>query len=875
MSYGAESSKSEKDHKQIFCFWRSEPGRLCALLAIALMWVAAPADALTVSMVVAAKSQTNTTIDHAAGSTVTISVAVLPFSAANPIPPPPAGIPTFTWNLYDADGFGAREQNAIDFTQVDATKPPNGWVFRLTSPKKNVILNGVYDYTYTALPVLSLAASDSVGMPDAFVEVIATLGAATATDDVCTPDLPSVGQGDLGVSQPLGSSAPMSNARGLSDYPIRAFSRGYDEICDLLDAGSGVDPAIFVSSEDFVGSLPIPEFGPLVLYTAPASGEACADEAAGGVGSSLTVSFFNMNTGEPGLGVATDEYYFVRENDTLIEYSATGDIDATVVYFDLDDLSGRAVSALAVDDHGVRGVFEPDDKLIYAYVGTPELWVLTGPLDEPTILSANGHTFDGTATFDFGHLTDDGSPGSTALLTQSITSISVASNLANIQPVPSDRAFADYDGVPLAAFFDDFEGGSVGLFTDIVGSVFDFEDDPMTFGGQREVAIDVSTTEGSGVFAATTNGVYTHDQSNDTFARSEVIWDGTDASVILPGAGSLALDLEADPSNAFVIAIQRIENFSGETPLPSIGVFVELDEPGRPRTEVTFPFTGPIVMEDYLVLPYHLFGPDLSNVAAVGLVVDGTTNADFFTEISSVTTTAVDTFPPIVDSFDEPQISISRSTVGSEFAFHRNPITMTGEVEVSADVLLSENIGNLDVMLGEGSLNWSQGMSILAEGSIVWDGMDGSPSTEVASAVNLTNHEAGALELTIDSLTFDSGVTGGVGLSVEVVSRTNPGQTFVSPSFQLTTPIVSGQTIVIPFADFSGEGSGPPSQSELSEISSLSLHVDGGAQSEFSLSLGDLRTVPMPVPEPGLVSALMAGSMMIAVLRRRRSVDRG
>lgn len=847
--------------------------------AFSLVLLAGAAGALTVTQTIAGKSEGFNFIAVGAGSTVTISVPIVNHVRVKPCPCAPTATPTFTWNLYDADN-GFREQGAVDFTQTSATPPPNtvfspgcpasGWVCTLPAAGQQLV-QGSWDYTYTDLPALTLPAGDIIDSPaDAYVEVIATLGADTATNDQCTPDLPSVGQGDLGVQQAPGSIAPMSNATGLSTYPIRAFSRGHDEIWDLLDGGSGVDPGVFLSSQSFTGTLPSAvDTGSLLLFSAPASGRACTDEPAGGVGQDLSISFFNLNTGAPGSGLATDEYYFVRENDTLIEYSAAGDIDSSVSFFDLDDLSGRYVSALAVGDSGTRGVFEVDDHLVYAYEGSTEIWVQTGPLGVPAILSANGLTFNGLATFDFGHFGEDGLPGASVTPSGSITSISIASNLSNIQPVPSDRAYPDYDHVPLPAFFDDFVTGSVALFTDVAGTVFDFENDPTTFGGQREVHVDVSSTTGNGAFLSTTNGVYIHDQSDEVLARSEVIWDGTDASEGVPGDGSLGLDLDADPANAFLIKIRRMENFSAGTFLPSIGAFVELDEPGRPRSEMMLPFTGPLVEYEDLILPFQLFGPNLSNVASVGLVINGMSGFDFVSEISSITTTAVNTYPPIVDAFNDPQISISRTTVGSEFVAYRNPITMSGEVEVTAEVFLSGNIGNLDITGDGNSLLWSQGMMVLAGGSIVWDGMDSNPTTDLTTAVNLTQQAADAIELTIDSLLFDGPVTGGVGISFSLVSRANPSEFFVSPAFQLTSPITEGQTIIVPFMSLLGEGSGAPSMAELSEVASLSLQIDGGAQSEFSLALGELRTIS--VPEPGLMSSLVAGLLVLAASHRRRT----
>jgi hypothetical protein len=519
----------------------------------------------------------------------------------------------------------------------------------------------------------------------------------------------------------------------------------------------------------------------------------------------------------------------------------------------------------------VRGVFEAGDFMVFAYAGTPELWVLDGPTGTPTILNANGLTFDGTAALDFGHLAGEGLAGPFVVPALSITSVSIASNASNVQPAPEDRVTAAYDEVDAPAFFDAFEMGGVGLFTDMVGPVFEFEDDGSIFGGQREVHIDVASTDGSGLFAATTGGVYTHDQSYDTFGRSEVVWDGTDAAPGLPGSGSLGLDLDSDVSNAFVIEIERIENYSGETDLPSIGAFVELDEPGRPRTEVRFPFTGPIVTDRHLVLPYHLFGPDLSQVAAVGIVVNGTSVGDFVARIPRVTTTTAATYPPLVDAFAETLTSVSRSSVGSVFAFDRNPITMMGEVEISGQVLASDGIGSLDVTAGEGVLEWSQGPLVLADGALVWDGMDASPSTDMSSAGDLMAKDAGALELTVESLSFDAGVTGGVGISLALVSGLSPGETFLSPSFQLTSPVLAGETIVVPFDDFSGSGLGAPSVAELSEIASVAVEIDGSAQPNFTLRVAQLRTIPMPVPEPGLAASLLVGVFAVVGLGRRRA----
>ena len=48
---------------------------------------------------------------------------------------------------------------------------------------------------------------------------------------------------------------------------------------------------------------------------------------------------------------------------------------------------------------------------------------------------------------------------------------------------------------------------------------------------------------------------------------------------------------------------------------------------------------------------------------------------------------------------------------------------------------LSENIASLDVSVSDGSLRWSQGLLVFAAGSIVWDGMDASASTDLTTAL--------------------------------------------------------------------------------------------------------------------------------------------
>lgn len=264
----------------------------------------------------------------------------------------------------------------------------------------------------------------------------------------------------------------------------------------------------------------------------------------------------------------------------------------------------------------------------------------------------------------------------------------------------------------------------------------------------------------------------------------------------------------------------------------------------------------------------QLFGPDLTNVAAVGLVVDGSASADFFSEVSSVTTTRVNTYPPIIDAFNHSQIAISRSAVGSEFNAYQNPITLTGEVEISAEIFATDGIGQLTITGNGDSLVWSQGPMVLAGDTLVWDGADGSPATDLVSASDFTEENALALELTIDSLVFDGAISGGVGIAFSLVSRANPAELFTSPTFQLIAPVSETTTIVVPFELFTGEGSGAPTPAELSEIASLALEIDGGTQTAFSLGLAELQTVP--VPEPSLVPSLMAGCAVLLAVQRRR-----
>ena len=102
------------------------------------------------------------------------------------------------------------------------------------------------------------------------VEVVATLGTQTETEKQCTPNLPSVAQGDLGVSQAPGSLAVRSNATGLASVPIRGFSRGYDEISSLVFSETGTDTGIFFTSEFYEGSIPSSgaPLGPITMLSA-------------------------------------------------------------------------------------------------------------------------------------------------------------------------------------------------------------------------------------------------------------------------------------------------------------------------------------------------------------------------------------------------------------------------------------------------------------------------------------------------------------------------------------------------------------------------------------------------------------------------------
>jgi hypothetical protein len=383
--------------------------------------------------------------------TIGISTSTQALSPSTPLPP--IGAPTFELDLYDVD-FGFDDEDDVDRTHASAGVTAGSWVggpTRAVSPFRPGVRTKSWTYSYTVNSFFQNA-TDLDGPPDPHIEVET---GGYGTSNVAAPNLPSVSLADIGLHDP----ARMSNVDPLYAEGIAAFSRGYDEISGLSPFGLPNGPGLYFSTDSVSGALPL-SGGPGEVLVLDANGESWVEEAYGGVPASHSLSYLNVNTAEPGGSFATSDMYFVHDGSDLIQFddnfSATGS-----VYVAVPNSGGAPVSAIAVEDVGIRGQFDAGDMILYALEGSSEIFLYEFGTN-PVHLTANGQTFDGTATLSFDHF-DDGTPTMPVTPNGNITTLTVAS-LNGAQPVPSERSIVDFgfsaEAIPLCDFSLDGDCGA-------------------------------------------------------------------------------------------------------------------------------------------------------------------------------------------------------------------------------------------------------------------------------------------------------------------------------------------------------------------------------------------------------------------------------
>jgi hypothetical protein len=412
------------------------------LVVVLVGWLPGSQAEASVVVTYATKTQAPTSMTMTGGMvTVTWTTTLAPDAVPGP---GPVGIPTLSLDLYDSDLI-FNDAVGVDLTDTSpgVTVAGSGWTPGPTS--KNILMPPMVfqEWTYKwNLPNITVLAQDGAGSPDPFVKVTTT-GPAGGMHTVAAPNLPSVGMADVGVTGPAG----LANITSLVGLPITAFSRGYDEISGLATAAnptpSPIDAALYFSVDAATTSgAPGLTTGPGTMYVLDPVGNGWEEEAYGGVTMPRVIDYLNVNTAMPLAGLAATDFFLVQDNSSAIEYAATGDPNSTSTYLSVST-GGLDIAALAVEDVGVRGLWDAGDSILYAVENSSIITKLSfGGVASP--LTANSVTFDGTGTLSFDHLEPTVLSGQT-MLPGSITSLSVASAVELVKPIPSDRGLIDFN----------------------------------------------------------------------------------------------------------------------------------------------------------------------------------------------------------------------------------------------------------------------------------------------------------------------------------------------------------------------------------------------------------------------------------------------
>ncbi len=430
-------------------------GKVCVALATLVMFTL-PADVIKADVSASAtKSQTSSSIT---ASNITITVTVI----LKDVPyPPTVG---YSADLYDRDlvfsdavGVDATG-NCSTWSEVATTASGQGW-------KQVISIPGP----------ITVAASDTASSPDPYLEIQVT-GPGGGTVRIATPGLPGFRDADVGAD----NFAYASNSNVLYGLPIRGFSRGFDQISGLDGPGVGLYFACDKSTQTLTGGLGAGDGQAFVL---DGNGDLWEEEAYGlDYDPSLValgqLRYLNINTAPDGVSPPTDQMYFVLEGSKSVQYTPNKDPSTATEFLNLSGHASESITALAVEDVGLRGLWDAGDSVLFAMENDSAIYKLSYG-GAAGFLTARGVTFDGTANIDFAHLDDGAGPPIPSLMLGDVLSLSVA---GSANPTPSDRFHLPFS-VLLPTTPGDANGDGIvtdadyTIWADTYGSTTDFRAD--------------------------------------------------------------------------------------------------------------------------------------------------------------------------------------------------------------------------------------------------------------------------------------------------------------------------------------------------------------------------------------------------------------
>ena len=180
-----------------------------------------------------------------------------------------------------------------------------------------------------------------------------------------------------------------------------------------------------------------------------------------------------------------------------------------------------------------------------------------------------------------------------------------------------------------------------------------------------------------------------------------------------------------------------------------------------------------------------------------------------------------------------------------------------GVVGIERDLELNRISGTGMTMIASGgTLSYTHIGVSAGDGTMVWDGIDGSNVLDPTGLGGVDFTDAGlSVEFAVVFLASDF-VTDGITFTV-YTDATN----FSTMTADL--PAAAG-TLVLPFASFTQGGVGP---ADFANVGALEVAIDGSTPSAINISLNTIQTV---TPEPSTLSLLLGSLTLLAMARRGR-----
>jgi hypothetical protein len=209
----------------------------------------------------------------------------------------------------------------------------------------------------------------------------------------------------------------------------------------------------------------------------------------------------------------------------------------------------------------------------------------------------------------------------------------------------------------------------------------------------------------------------------------------------------------------------------------------------------------------------------------------------------------------VIDDFSTDQTLSIIATPGSA----SSQVSGAGILGGERDMLVTLDSGFfISVASGGGTLTHMQILSSTGSGLLVWDGADDDPAVDYTGLGGLDFTEGGGENHLFVPLLFNN-------LSAPIVlTAYTDAANFSTATVSLPGGVPPQAEVRVFFTDFVDAGAS--GGADFSNIGAFSLFIDGTTTQDFNAGFGAMT------PEPSSATLLLFGILVMATIRRRRSV---